>query len=151
VFPWMTTHSAQPHYAAVFSRVPAGWTQRGLKAYHGAELTYVFNAPDSVVAHFQLSLVLDPATNARVLIGDLNGNGVSGTAGDTADILASAGFDATDAAVADRTMTMWTTFAKTGNPSIAGLSWPAYTTSNDTYVELGKDAAVKTGLSAVFP
>ncbi|ARN19046.1 carboxylesterase/lipase family protein [Piscinibacter gummiphilus] len=151
VFPWMTTHSAQPHYAAVFSRVPAGWTQRGLKAYHGAELTYVFNAPESVVAHFQLNLVLDPATSARVVIGDLNGNGVSGTAGDTADVLASAGFDTTDAAVADRTMTMWTTFAKTGNPSITGLSWPAYTTSNDTYVELGAQAVVKTGLSAVFP
>jgi len=151
VFPWMTTHSAQPHYAAIFSRVPAGWTQRGLKAYHGAELTYVFNAPESVVAHFQLSLVLDPATNARVVIGDLNGNGVTGTAGDTADVLASAGFDATDAAVADRTMTMWTTFAKTGNPSIAGLSWPAYTTSNDAYVELGAQAVVRTGLSAVFP
>ena len=53
--------------------------------------------------------------------------------------------------MADRTMTMWTTFAKTGNPGITGLAWPAYTTSNDTYVELGAQAVVKTGLSAVFP
>ena len=151
VFPWMTTHSAQPHYAAVFSRVPAGWTALQLKAYHGAELTYVFNAPESVVAHFQLGLVLHPVTNARIVIGDLNGNGVSGTAGDSADVLASAGFDATDAAVADRTMTMWTNFAKTGNPSLTGFSWPAYTPSNDTYVELGAQPAVKTGLSVVFP
>ncbi|MEY4564254.1 MAG: hypothetical protein RLZZ618_3531 [Pseudomonadota bacterium] len=152
VFPWMTANSTQKHFAALFSHMPAGWRARGVTTYHGGELTYVFNLFDSVVAHFQLSLVLDPATNARLVVGDLNGNGVTGTAGDAADILASAGFDSLDTTVADRTMTMWTQFAKTGNPSVTGLvDWPAYTPSNDTYVDLGATPVVKTGLSMVFP
>ena len=152
VLPWMTTHSAQPHYAALFSHVPAGWRAQGLKTYHGGELTYVFNAPESVVAHFQLNLVIDPATNTRLVVGDLNGNGVTGSAGDSADVLASAGFDATDATVADTTMTLWTSFARTGKPSAASLAdWPVYTPATDAYVELGATPVPRTGLSTVFP
>jgi para-nitrobenzyl esterase len=53
--------------------------------------------------------------------------------------------------IADMTMTMWSNFAKTGNPSIAGFDWPAYTTANDTYVEIGPtETTVKTGLGAAF-
>jgi para-nitrobenzyl esterase len=152
VLPWMKTHSTANHYAAYFTHMPAGWRARGVTAYHGGELTYVFNYPESVVSHFQLNLVIDPATGARLVVGDLNGNGVTGTAGDMADVFASAGFDALDATVADNTMTMWTQFARTGNPSVAGLiDWPAYTPANDAYVELGAAPVARTGLSAVFP
>ena len=28
VFPWMKTHSAAPHYAALFTHMPAGWRAR---------------------------------------------------------------------------------------------------------------------------
>jgi para-nitrobenzyl esterase len=151
VFPWMKTHSAASHYAALFTHMPAGWRARGVTTYHGGELTYVFNAPDSVVTHFLLNLVIDPATGARLVVGDLNGNGVSGTAGDGADVFASAGFDATDTTVIDTTMTMWTNFARTGNPGTAAFAWPAYTTANDSYVELGATPQVRSGLSTVFP
>ncbi|MCR5883777.1 carboxylesterase family protein [Rhizobacter sp. J219] len=151
VFPWMKTHSAAPHYAALFTHMPAGWRARGVTTYHGGELTYVFNAPESVVTHFLLNLVIDPATGARLIVGDLNGNGVTGTAGDSADVFASAGFDATDTAVIDTTMTMWTNFARTGNPGTASFAWPAYTTANDGYVELGATPQVRSGLSTVFP
>jgi para-nitrobenzyl esterase len=152
VFPWMKTHSNANHYAAHFTHMPAGWRARGVTTYHGGELTYVFNYPASVVSHFQLGLVIDPATNASLVIGDLNGDGRTGTAGDTADVLASAGFDALDTTVIDNTMTIWTNFAKTGNPSATGLiDWPAYTTANDTYVELGAAPVVRTGLSTLFP
>ncbi|MBU0747903.1 MAG: carboxylesterase family protein [Gammaproteobacteria bacterium] len=152
VFPWMSTHSEQNHYAALFSHMPAGWRARGVTTYHGGELTYVFNAPESVISHFLLNLVIDPATNARLVVGDLNGNGVTGSAGDAADVLASAGFDALDKTVIESTMSIWTQFAKTGNPSVPGLvNWPAYTTANDTYVDLGASPVVKTGLSKVFP
>ena len=49
-------------------------------------------------------------------------------------------------------MAIWTQFAKTGNPSVAGLvDWPAYTPANDRFVELGAAPAVRTGLSSVFP
>ena len=151
VLPWLTTHSTANHYAGWFTRVPTGWTQRGLKAYHAAELTYVFNAPESVVTHFLLNLVIDPATGARLVVGDLNGNGVTGSAGDGADVFASAGFDATDTAVIDRTMTQWTNFAKTGDPSLPALAWPPYTPQAGAYVDLGAEAVAKTGLSTVLP
>ena len=91
----------------------------------------------------------DPATNQRLVIGDLNNNG---TPADAADIMASAGFTALDDEVSQNTMTMWTNFAKTGDPSVTGLiDWPAYTTTNDAYVELGATPAARTGLSALFP
>jgi len=152
VFPWMKTHSNANHYAALFTHMPAGWRALGVTTYHGGELTYVFNYPESVVAHFQLNLVIDPATGLRLVVGDLNGNGVTGSAGDMADVLASAGFDALDTSVADQTMTIWTNFARTGNPSAAGLvDWPAYTPANDAFVELGATPVVRSGLSAVFP
>ncbi|MBP77281.1 MAG: hypothetical protein CMK85_12975, partial [Pseudomonadales bacterium] len=97
-----------------FDQPVAGWRARGMQAYHAAELAYLFNKLDSVVTHYQLGLVLDPATGSSLVIGDLNGNGVSGSRGDPADIMASAGFDATDEEVVDRMMTIWTNFAKTG-------------------------------------
>jgi para-nitrobenzyl esterase len=66
--------------------------------------------------------------------------------------MASAGFDATDTAVIDLAMTLWTNFAKTGNPSIAGrLNWPAYTPANDSFVEIAPTPLVRSGLSTVFP
>ena len=151
VFPWMKTHSDANHYAALFTHMPAGWRARGVTTYHGGELTYVFNAPESVVTHFLLNLVIDPATGARLVVGDLNGNGVTGTAGDGADVFASAGFDATDATVIDTTMTMWANFARTGNPSTAAFAWPAYTTANDSFAELSATPVVRSGLSTVFP
>ncbi len=152
VFPWMTDYSSQNHYACLFSQVPNGWEAQGLLAYHGCELTYVHNYPESVIAHYQLGLVIDPATGKSLLIGDLNGNGITGTGGDTADILSSAGWSGEDSAVADTTMTLWTNFAKTGDPSIAGvLDWTPYTTANDTYLKLAETLELKTGLASVFP
>lgn len=100
------------------------------------------------MTHYLLGLVVDPATGAKVPVGDLNGNGVTGTAGDTADIFADAAYGAVDAAVADTMMTIWTNFARTGNPSTADFTWPAYTTANDTFVEVTSTLTPRTGLSA---
>ena len=151
VLPWMTTHSKAPHYAALFTHMPAGWRARGVKTYHSGELLYVFNAPESAVAHFQMHLVTDPATGFRLEVGDLNDNGVSGSSGDAADVLASAGFDALDATVTDTTMTLWTNFARTGVPGTTSFTWPAYTPANDTYAELGAAPVARSGLSTAFP
>ena len=151
VFPWMGDHTSRNYYACVFSKVPAGWEAQGILAYHCDELTYVFNDPNSVIEHYLLNTVIDPATGKSLVIGDLNGNGRSGSEGDIGDIIASAGWNDEDAAVADTTMTIWTNFARTGDPSIDNFTWPAYTRENDTYVELGKTLAVKTGLSDAFP
>src|SRR5690554_7486068 len=86
----MAELNTAPQYAMHFSQQPAGWKAQGVTAYHAAELAYLFNMPESVITHYLLGLVIDPATGQSLVIGDLNGNGVSGSQGDTADIFASA-------------------------------------------------------------
>ena len=151
VFPWMSHYTSQKYYACIFSKVPSGWEAQGILAYHCDELTYVFNDPASVIEHYVLNTVIDPATGKSLVIGDLNGNGKSGSEGDAADILASAGWSEEDAAVAETTMAIWTNFAKSGDPSIGEFKWPAYTRENDTYVDVGKTLTVKIGLADAFP
>jgi para-nitrobenzyl esterase len=47
-------------------------------------------------------------------------------------------FDAVDTAVSEQMMTMWTQFAKTGNPNPPGTNaWPQYTVANDTFIVFG--------------
>ncbi|WP_394242638.1 carboxylesterase family protein [Halopseudomonas laoshanensis] len=151
VFPWMEPLSMANHYAALFSHQPAGWKGMGVEAYHAAELAYVFNAPESVITHHLLGLVIDPATGESLEIGDLNNNGVSGSQGDPADIFTSAGFDQTDEVVIDRMMTMWTNFAKTGDPSIEGeIDFPLYDGQTQRYIELGADAEAQIGIADQF-
>ena len=152
VFPWMTDFSVQNHYACLFTDVPDGWAATGVLTYHGCELAYVFNSPTSVITHYLLGLVIDPATGNSLVIGDINGNGVTGSQGDPTDIFLSCGWSAADWDVADTAMTIWTNFAKTGDPSIPGvLDWTPYTTANDTYLDLGNTLELKAGYGAVFP
>lgn len=147
---WLTQRSdtyQSDQFVYKFSRVPDGWRDLGLRSCHGCELPYLFNRPAGMVQNFQLGLVLTPEGN-RPQIGDLNGNGVTGTQGDPADVFASMQWGADDEAVVDLTMTMWTNFAKTGDPSTETFTWPTYTNFNDTFVEIGPDrtATVETGL-----
>ena len=52
-----------------------------------------------------------------------------------------------DRALSDLMASIWTQFAKTGNPNGEGLpQWPAYTRENEAYLELGIDTGSKTGL-----
>ncbi|SER57639.1 carboxylesterase/lipase family protein [Halopseudomonas bauzanensis] len=151
VFPWMAPLNTSPVFATLFSHQPRGWREQGVEAYHGAELAYMFNMRGSVITHYQLGLVIDPATGESLVIGDLNGNGVTGSQGDAADIYASAGFDATDDEVIERMLTIWTNFAKTGDPSIPGeLDYPLYDGQTQRYVELSDQAEVKLRIADVF-
>ncbi len=52
-----------------------------------------------------------------------------------------------DRTVSNNMMDMFSNFAKTGNPSITGFTWPAYTTANDTYVLIDAPLEEKTGLA----
>ena len=64
-----------------------------------------------------------------------------------ADFFASAGFDATDQQVIDRMLTIWTNFAKTGDPSIDGeIDYPLYDAAVESYVEISATAEIKAGL-----
>jgi para-nitrobenzyl esterase len=148
--PWMATKRRTNTYVYMFNKVPDGWTSKGVLAYHGSELLYVFNYPLSAVSHYLLGLVIDPATGVKLVIGDLNGNGVTGSAGDTADVIASEGWSAADTAVADTMMTIWSNFAKTGNPSTTTFTWPVYTATSDAYAALGATPTAKTGLATAF-
>ena len=148
---WLKQRSAQyqsEQFIYKFSRVPPGWVDLGLASCHGCELAYLFNYPAGMVQNYLLGLVLTPE-GKRPPIGDMNNNGVSGSQGDAADVFASMRYGATDVAVADETMTMWTNFAKTGNPSTESTNWPAFTLANDTFVEIGPEgeATVETGLA----
>ncbi len=98
-----------------------------------------------------LGLVLTPE-GTRPEIGDLNGNGVAGSAGDPQDIVLSLQYGAEDITVSELMMTMWTNFAKTSDPSPPSLQWPAYTEANDTYLEIRQDteASVETGVEAAM-
>ncbi len=138
-------------FVYVFSRVPDGWDALGLKSCHGCELPYLFNHPTGMVQNYLLGLVLTPE-GARPEIGDLNGNGRTGTEGDAADIYASMGYGAEDVAISELTMTFWSNFAKTGDPSTSDLSWPAYTLFNDSFMHIGpgSTATVETGLKAAL-
>jgi para-nitrobenzyl esterase len=148
--PWRSMFNHAPQYVYKFSKVPSGWAAQGVLSYHGGELTYVFNYPAALATHFLLSLVIDPATSMRLAVADLNGDGMSGSQGDVKDVLASASFGADDATVADTVMTMWTNFAKTGDPSTASFTWMPYTATNDTYAEITTTVAQKTGLMTAF-
>ncbi|MCR5883776.1 carboxylesterase family protein [Rhizobacter sp. J219] len=138
-----------PQYVYKFSRVPDGWSAMGLLSAHGGELPYLFNFPMGHVSNYSLNLVLLP-NGTKPPIGDLNGNGITGTAGDSADVYTSMQWGAGDVTTVDTLMTMWANFARTGNPSTTGLAWPAYTVANDTFVEIGPtpSATVRTGLAA---
>jgi para-nitrobenzyl esterase len=150
--PLRATYSNSDLFVYKFNRVPTGWIEMGLLSNHGGEIPYLFNYPGTFVNNYYFSLVLDPATGRRPVIGDLNSNGVSGSAGDAADVALSVQWGAEDAAMAQTTMQIWTNFAKTGDPSIPGVRWPAYTTENDAYVEIGPHAVtVKSGLATAFP
>lgn len=143
-----TEHYESPQYVYKFSRVPDGWADMGLQSCHGCELPYLFDHPAGMVQNFQLGLVTTPE-GTRPVIGDLNNNGVTGSQGDAADVYASMEYGADDVAVGELTMTLWTNFAKTGNPSTSALQWPEYTEFADTFLEIGpgNQATVETGLA----
>ena len=50
--------------------------------------------------------------------------------------------------VADQMMTLWAQFAKTGTPSVEGLTdWPAWDVEGDQYLDIGYTLEVKTGVA----
>ena len=52
-----------------------------------------------------------------------------------------------DRALSDLMSSIWTEFARTGNPNGEGLpEWPAYTRENETYLEFGAETGAGSGL-----
>ncbi|MBN1662123.1 MAG: carboxylesterase family protein [Deltaproteobacteria bacterium] len=130
-------------YIYVFSHLPPVWRDECV-AFHGLELPYVFGAIPEGLATWTV-LYLAP------------GGGCTAPSPAEMEVYGT-GYDDKDPLVADYATSMWTRFAKTGNPSIPGvINWPSYTAANDTYLDIGNIAEdgdpllkVKTGVVAAY-
>lgn len=126
-------HSAtasSPTYVYNFSHLPKGWREeQGCVAFHGLELTYVFGAvPVGLTSPTTLYL--------------------AGRGGCSQEIPE---HDELDMTVADNAATLWAQFAKTGDPSVAGLvDWPVYTEENNLYLDIGGTLEAKTGIEDAY-
>jgi len=113
-------------YVYNFTHLPPGWRDSGCYSFHGLELAYVFGHMEGV----------NGAT--MIYLGERAG------CQPKKDPMVSD----EDRLVAKNTMTIWTQFAKTGNPSVSNLiEWPAYTAENDTYLAIGAKLEVKMGVA----
>jgi len=113
-------------YAAIFDQVPEGRKREGAVAAHGTELYYVFGALD----------------NAETWANSMGGRATSGAKSPIPEISDS------DRAVAENMQTIWTHFARTGNPSVKGLiDWPAWERTTDKYLLITDPLQIKQGYS----
>lgn len=137
--PWMADNNEADTFVYVFDHLPDNWSSQGALAYHGAELVYVFDYPDSFLSHYLLGL-----TGLQDPVG-----------GDTPTPQGFAmnhpGWNPNDVAVTDNMRAMWANFARSGDPSIDDFEWPTYTLENDIYIRVTQSLAVETGLEEAFP
>lgn len=118
-------------YAYVFNQVPGQWRREGCIACHAMELPYLFGTWNEQSAWDVLYVV---ACN-----------------NDAGAKTPQAGVDAGDQKVSEALMSMWTHFARTGNPSVEGtIEWPAYEPNNDRYLYISNPLVVKSGFSKVI-
>jgi len=154
--PLRAANNHAPQYVYRWSYVPAGWAYKGVGAYHGLELVYVFNYPASFVTHYLMGLPLVNGTTPLDI-------GVSPASPYyLAFILSSTGYytgfppltaTAESTTLTDNVMTVWTNFAKYGTPGAPGvIDWPVYTTNSDAYVEIGAGGSftAKQGIATAF-
>ncbi len=113
-------------YAAIFDQVPEGRKREGAVAAHGTELYYIFGALD----------------NVKTWANNMGGRSTSGVKSPIPEISNS------DRAVAENMQTIWTQFARTGNPSVKGLiEWPAWERKTDKYLLITDPLQIKQGYS----
>jgi para-nitrobenzyl esterase len=118
-------------YASIFDHVPASWKAQGiLHTPHSNDLPYTFGIYDN------------PNQYNWVMFADRN----------SVDLPV---LTEVDKMVSETIMTMWTQFAKTGDPNVPGKAkrsvyWPAWTPSGDQYIYWGDPIQIKFGFSE-FP
>lgn len=112
-----------------FSQLPKTWRDENCVAFHGLELPYVFGAvPVGVDSPTMLFLSRGGGCESREPLTDV-----------------------LDLQVADNAASLWAQFAKTGNPSVAGLvEWGAYTEQNNRYLDIGLKLEVKNGIENAY-
>ena len=116
-------------YAYIFDQVPSRWRQEGCPATHAMELPYVFGDWDNRTGFWSWLL------------------NIAGPAGAKS---ADPGLTDAERKVSEVMMTIWTQFAKTGNPSVEGMvTWPAYEEATDQYLYFAEYLEVKSGFSKI--
>jgi para-nitrobenzyl esterase len=115
-------------YAYIFDQVPGKWKQEGATSVHSMELSFVFGAWD-LKSEFEFLLMNAASSGAKSLYPEPT----------EADIKLS-----------KTMMSIWTHFARTGDPNVKGLvTWPAWEASTDQYLYLVEPLQVKSGFSKV--
>ncbi len=156
--PWRKAYNTAAQYVYKWSFVPgtatSGWLALDppVRAYHGIELVYTFNYGMSFATHQYLNLT--NKTDAEI--------GVTQSRDDMTIwgyyVLLSTGYfdtfptpSAASLLMTDQAMTLWSNFAKSGNPNTplaTGLvTWNPFTVSGEEYFEIGNAGCeMKAGL-----
>jgi para-nitrobenzyl esterase len=118
-------------YAAIFEHVPGQWKAEGCVATHFMELGYVFGDLDVNSAWWSLLFFFTSPAGAKQK---------------------NPGFTDVDRKLSEDMMTIWTQFARTGDPSVQGLvTWPSYDSTSDQYLSIDEPLLVKSGFSLIAP
>ena len=119
-------------YFYIFDQVPSNWKEKGGKAVHALDLFYVFGDYDHKIPNdWNLMYEQEKAYG----IGPEDKEPV---------------MTETDKKVSEEMMTIWAQFAKTGNPSVAGLiNVPAWEPVVDSYLYIADPLKIKSGFSAL--
>jgi para-nitrobenzyl esterase len=115
-------------YCYMFTHVPSKWRAEGCVAFHSIEMPYLFG--DLAANALYFPYLAQPAGASQ----------------------SDPGLGQVDQHVSQQMQIMWTNFAKVGDPSIPGvISWPAYATSADKYLDIGATLRVRSGFSRIKP
>jgi para-nitrobenzyl esterase len=119
-------------YAAIFNQVPTNWRAADVKSFHALDLAYTFGVYDDPAADMWVQMSKRTGLNPPVppALGE------------------------EDKTVSEAMMTMFAQFAKTGDPNLKGkgkgpIYWPAWTPSEDKYLNLDKGLQIKSGFSGL--
>jgi para-nitrobenzyl esterase len=117
-------------YVYIFDQVPSKWRQEGCVSTHAIETIYMFGSVDEP-REWELLYFLASQSGAKS---------------------EDPGVTDVDRKVSDKMMSMWTQFARTGDPNVKGLiTWPAYEASTDQYLYIADPLEVKSGFSKIAP
>lgn len=116
-------------YVYNFSHLPAGWRNEPCVAFHGVEIPYVFGA-------------IPEGLSVPTILFLRRGGGCTSE---------DPGADETDQDVADNVMSMWTEFARAGDPGVEGrIEWPPYTEEAPRYLDIGQTLEVREGIEEAY-
>ncbi len=116
-----------PGRAIVFDKVPSTWLKEGCFSHHALELGYVFGDWENATGFWDSIFMIAGSAGARSR---------------------DPGLDETDRRVSELMMSLWTRFARTGDPSGATDDpWPVWETATDRYLYVNESSEVKTGFS----